>query len=132
MPVYNGEKYIKSALNSLLAQTLIDFELIISDNASVDRTEEICREYEAKDKRIRYIRQKKNRGPIWNFSFVLQKSVGTFFMWAAHDDLWDKSFAFKLIKKFETEPETTVAIASEAQYMINIMDRMVGKETPPP
>ena len=45
MPVYNGDQYIREALDSLLAQTFTDFELIISDNASTDRTSEICREY---------------------------------------------------------------------------------------
>ena len=49
MPVYNGTKYIREALDSLLAQTFRDFELIISDNASTDDTESICREYVARD-----------------------------------------------------------------------------------
>jgi len=53
MPVYNGERYLKAALDSVLAQTFRDFELIISDNASTDATEEICREYAARDPRIR-------------------------------------------------------------------------------
>ena len=62
MPVYNGEKYIREALDSLLAQTFTDFELIISDNASTDATEIICREYAAHYPQIRYVRQRVNRG----------------------------------------------------------------------
>lgn len=86
MPVYNGEKSIREALDSLLAQTFTDFELIISDNASTDGTEAICREYVERDPRIRYVRQSENRGPIANFQFVLEEAVGEYFMWAAHDD----------------------------------------------
>ena len=54
MPVYNGERYIRQALDALLAQTFVDFELIISDNASTDRTQDICLDYAAKDNRIKY------------------------------------------------------------------------------
>ena len=92
MPVYNGEKYIREALDSLLAQTFTDFELIISDNASTDGTEAICREYAARDPRIRYVRQSENRGPTANFHFVLDEAVGEYFMWAAYDDLWGNHF----------------------------------------
>lgn len=87
MPVYNGEEFIREALDSLLAQTFTDFELIISDNASTDRTEAICRDYAGKDSRIRYIRQSENMGASDNFQFVLDKAVGEYFMWAAYDDL---------------------------------------------
>lgn len=86
MPVYNGEPFIREALDSLLAQTFTDFELIISDNASMDCTEAICREYAGKDKRIRYVRQEENRGAMTNFQFVLDEAVGEYFMWAAADD----------------------------------------------
>jgi len=59
LPVFNGERYLKDALDSILAQTYQDFELIISDNASTDHTQQICRKYVAKDSRIRYYRNKK-------------------------------------------------------------------------
>jgi glycosyltransferase involved in cell wall biosynthesis len=97
MPVYNGNKYIREALDSLLSQTHSNFELIISDNASTDATEMICREYLKRDVRISYIRQEKNLGPIWNFNFVLQLAQGEYFMWAAHDDIWDKDWLSKLL-----------------------------------
>lgn len=87
MPVYNGEETICQALDSLLAQTFTDFELIISDDASTDRTGEICLEYAKKDPRIRYVRQPENRGANFNFQFVLDKARGEYFMWAAQDDV---------------------------------------------
>ena len=95
MPVFNGEKFICEALDSLLAQTFTDFELIISDNASTDGTEAICGEYAAKDSRIRYVRQAENLGPAANFKYVLDVAVGEYFMWAAADDLWAPNFIDK-------------------------------------
>lgn len=92
MPVYNGERHIRPALESLLAQTFADFELIISDNASTDGTESICREYAARDARIGYFRQEKNRGASANFQFVLDQARGEFFMWAACDDVRSPDF----------------------------------------
>lgn len=89
MPVHNGARFIREAIDSLLAQTFSDFELIISDNASIDITEAICREYAAMDQRIRYVRQPENLGATANFIFVLDKAVGRYFMWAAADDIWD-------------------------------------------
>lgn len=87
MPVYNGETFIREALDSLLAQTFTDFELIISDNASTDGTDASCRKYAERDSRIRYIRQAENRGAVANFQFVLDEAVGKYFMWAAADDM---------------------------------------------
>lgn len=92
MPVYNGEPFIREAMISLLAQTYADFELIISDNGSTDSTQVICKEFAAKDARIRYVRQTENRGPVANFQFVLDESVGEYFMWCAVDDKRDQTF----------------------------------------
>jgi glycosyltransferase involved in cell wall biosynthesis len=88
MPVYNGESYIREALDSLLAQTFSDFELLISDNASTDGTQAICETYARKDRRIRYVRQNNNLGAGRNFEYVLDHAHGKYFMWAAHDDMW--------------------------------------------
>lgn len=92
MPVYNGEKYVRDALNTLLQQTFADFELIISDNASSDQTESICREYAQRDARIVYFRQKENLGAAANFQFVLDRAQADLFMWAAYDDEWAKNY----------------------------------------
>ena len=97
MPVFNGAKFISYAIESLLAQTFSDFELIISDNASTDSTEKICRHYAENDSRIRYIRQHVNLGAIDNFQIVLNESTSPFFMWAAADDIWDSKWIETLI-----------------------------------
>jgi glycosyltransferase involved in cell wall biosynthesis len=86
VPVYNGEGYLRRALESLLAQDFDDFELIISDNGSTDGTEAICREFAARDARVRYLREPENRGASWNFSRLPQVARGEFFRWHCHDD----------------------------------------------
>lgn len=96
MPVYNGEKYIRDALDSLLKQSFADFELIISDNASTDATESIGRQYAKNDARIRYLRQESNIGAAANFRFVLNQAGGSYFMWAACDDMWSLDWLEKL------------------------------------
>ena len=104
MPIYNAAKYLREALDALLGQTYGNFELIISDNASTDETEAICREYAERDRRIRYIRQEKNIFGIPNFNFVLREAKGDYFMWAAHDDIRGARFLEKCIEKFLHDP----------------------------
>lgn len=100
MPVYNGEPYIREALDSLLAQTFPDFEVIISDNASTDNTQTICQEYAGRDSRVRYVRQSKNTGALANFQFVLGEAQGEYFLWAAADDCIDTNWLSLLIGNF--------------------------------
>ena len=78
MPVHNGERYIQDWLDSLLQLTFIDIELIISDNASTDGTGDICREYAARDSRIRCFRESHNLGTQPNFELVLNESLGKY------------------------------------------------------
>ena len=87
LPVYNGENFLEFALDSILGQTFQDFELIISDNASTDATESICRRYAAKDSRIRYYRNPNNQGAAQNYNRVFALARGEYFKWAAHDDV---------------------------------------------
>lgn len=98
MPVYNGEKYIRRALDSLLAQDHENMELIISDNASTDSTWEVLQTYACQDRRIILFRQSENIGPIQNFQFVLDQARGEYFLWAAHDDYRDNNYVSTLLK----------------------------------
>ena len=116
MPVYNGEPFIRKALDCLLAQTFTDFELIISDNASPDRTPEICQEYAAKDARIRYIRQKENKGATWNFNFVLEQACAEYFMWAACDDLWSPDCLLKYVEVLDNDESVALVFCCCGVY----------------
>jgi glycosyltransferase involved in cell wall biosynthesis len=104
LPVYNGEAYLRGALDSLLGQTFTDLELIISDNASTDRTPEICRAYAARDPRVRFIRHQINRGVAWNHNFALGQATGTYFRWASHDDLCAPDFVARCVKELDADP----------------------------
>lgn len=92
LPVFNGAKYLTEAIESLRAQTFTDYELIISDNASTDSTEEIARAAASEDGRITYHRHDINGGGPANYNFVLGESRSEYFMWHAHDDLRDRRF----------------------------------------
>ena len=104
LPVFNGEKFIASTLEYLLRQTYGDFELIISDNASTDRTEQICREYAERDSRIRYIRQPENIGAVPNFNQVFEISDSQYFKWAAVDDQCDPTYLEKAVQILDNHP----------------------------
>jgi glycosyltransferase involved in cell wall biosynthesis len=104
LPVYNGEAYLRGALDSLLGQTFTDLELIISDNGSTDRTPEICRAYAARDPRVRYIRHQVNRGVPWNHNFALGQATGEYFRWASHDDLCAPDFVARCVKELDADP----------------------------
>jgi glycosyltransferase involved in cell wall biosynthesis len=114
-PVYNGEKYVRGALDSLLAQTFTDFELIISDNASTDTTEAICLEYASQDPRIRYLRQSENCGLAANFQLVLDAAKCEYFMWAAADDRWDSGWLAALVEHLG--PGVALAFGSSMSFL---------------
>jgi glycosyltransferase involved in cell wall biosynthesis len=116
LPVYNGEKYLEGALESLLAQDYRHFELIISDNASTDRTEQICLRYAENDKRIRFHRSKSNLGAAANFNLVFRLSGGEYFMWAAHDDLWHPSYISRCLEGLRQDANV-VLCASAVQFI---------------
>lgn len=105
MPVFNGDKYLRNAINALLSQSFTDFELIISDNASSDQTEAICRQYADRDSRIKYVRQRENKGACANFKFVLDEARGEYFMWAACDDTHSPDFIEVNFKFLSENPE---------------------------
>lgn len=102
--MFNGENYLIEALESILAQTYGDYELIISDNASTDRTMEICQAYVAKDPRIRYFRNTTNIGGAGNFNKVFKLSSGEYFKWAAHDDVIGREFISECVKVLDADP----------------------------
>jgi glycosyltransferase involved in cell wall biosynthesis len=109
MPVYNGEEYLGTSLDSLLRQTYTDFELIISDNGSEDDTERICREYARRDSRIRYIRREMNLGAAANFNAVFGLSKGELFKWAAADDLCEPTYLEQCVRRLRENPHAILA-----------------------
>jgi glycosyltransferase involved in cell wall biosynthesis len=109
VPVYNADKYLEQAFRSLLDQTFGDFEMIVSDNASSDRTPEICQEYARQDRRIRYVRQPHNLGGGWNHNQVLNLAECEYFKWATHDDLHDPQFLERCVVALNENPKAVLA-----------------------
>jgi glycosyltransferase involved in cell wall biosynthesis len=115
LPVYNGELFLAEALDALLAQTYDDFELIISDNASSDRTAEICREYQARDARITFVRQDRNLGAAANHNALVPLARGRYFKWASHDDVYAPTLLERCVAVLESDPEPVLVHSLEAQ-----------------
>jgi glycosyltransferase involved in cell wall biosynthesis len=109
LPVYNGERFLEEALASLLAQTFADFELIICDNASTDGTAEICRNYVARDRRLRYFRNVTNIGFARNFNRVFALRKGDYFKWASADDLCEAELLAHCLEVLETDSSAVLA-----------------------
>ena len=109
LPVYNGEHYLESTLESIVAQTFTDFELIISDNASTDATPEICRAIAARDRRICYFRNPVNLGAAKNYNRVFELSRGKYFKWNGHDDPLPPDFLELCVATLERDDTVVLA-----------------------
>jgi glycosyltransferase involved in cell wall biosynthesis len=105
LPVYNGGDTLRRVLESIVVQTRKDFKVVISDNASSDSTESICREFQKKDDRLVYVRQPSNIGAEANFDFVLSAADTKYFMWAAADDVRSSEFLEKNVEYLEVNPD---------------------------
>lgn len=121
MPVYNGEDVLKQRLESIINQSHSNFLLIISDNGSTDKSQEICEEMSKKDERITYFRHEENKGGYWNFNFVLKKAKTKYFVWAAVDDIWSQNFLEKNIDVLEKN-ENVVGSIGELSAFNRIKD----------
>jgi len=130
LPVYNGERFIAGAIDSLLAQDYAQIELIVSDNASTDRTPEICREYAAKDPRVHYHCNSTNLGVIKNFNQVFELASGDYFMWAGDHDLRAPTFISRCMEIMVADPSVvlccsqTVRVAPNGRYSAIIPPRL--------
>ncbi len=116
MPVYNGETYLEVAIGSVLAQSFDDLELIICDNASTDRTAEICQDYATRDPRIRYFRNPQNLGAAPNYNLAFSHARGRYFKWLAHDDRMTPSYLAKAVRVLD-ERTDAVLCNSVVQYI---------------
>ena len=109
MPVYNGERYVEESIKSVLAQTFDDFEFLISDNGSTDRTPEICQDFAVQDSRISYTRNEQNIGASANYNTLVQKATAPYFRWSNADDLLAPSLHEACLNVLESNPEAVLA-----------------------
>jgi glycosyltransferase involved in cell wall biosynthesis len=109
VPVYNGERFVAQSLDSLLAQTYTDFELVIVDNCSTDGTEDICRSFASRDPRVRYFRNERNIGGPGNFCRAFRLSRGEYHKWSTADDYWEPTVVEKGVALLDANPELVLA-----------------------
>jgi glycosyltransferase involved in cell wall biosynthesis len=109
LPVYNGERYLAVAVESILGQTFDDFELLISDNASTDATEEIARDFASRDERIRYVRQERNLGAGPNFNAAMRLTRADFVKWASFDDALAPGYLQACVDLLDEHPDAPYA-----------------------
>lgn len=112
----NHAHCISNAIDSLLAQTHGNIELIIVDGASEDNTKQICEEYANRDKRVRYKRSETNQGLVKDFANVLAAGRGEYYMWAADDDWWHPKFVETIVAVLEKNPNYGVAMSNFSEH----------------
>ena len=115
LPVFNAEPYLEQSLASILAQTHRHFELIISDNASEDATEDICLRYAARDARVHYHRNPRNLGVTFNFRQVVALSSGKYFLWATHDDMFAPEYVERCVSILEHNPDVVLCYSKSIE-----------------
>jgi glycosyltransferase involved in cell wall biosynthesis len=111
LPVHNGENYIAETLSCFLGQTFTDLEVVVSDNASADRTREIVESFAARDARVRYVRQATNVGGAENYNVVFHEARGEYFTWTAHDDLRSPGWVEQAVAALDAHPDAALAIS---------------------
>jgi len=105
VPVYNRAEGLRKTLECLIAQTYHNIEIVISDNGSLSNAvAEVANEFVTKDNRVRFFKQPENKGVSFNFKFVLEKSIGDYFMWATDDDWWSPFFVEKIMTSIRQQP----------------------------
>jgi glycosyltransferase involved in cell wall biosynthesis len=108
LPVYNEEKFIASTIESILAQTYVHFELIISDNSSTDKTSFICQDYVTQDPRVKHFQQETNVGAVANAQYVVNIANGHYFVWVSGHDIWHPEFLEKSLNVMEKDEEVVL------------------------
>ena len=115
LPVFNGERYLARAIESVLGQDFRDLELIVCDNASTDRTPEICAAYARRDARVRYFRNPRNLGAGPNYDRCFRLARGEYFKWAAHDDRLAPDYLSRTVAALDAAPEAVPGHPGRAQ-----------------
>ena len=116
MPVYNSERWIVEAVDSILRQSYRDLELIICDNASTDGTPEICRAIVARDRRVRYCLHPENLGINENYNQVFRRARGMYFKWASSNDICDERLIERCVEVLEARPDVVLCHAHAALF----------------
>ena len=137
LPVRNGQRYLRQVLDSLLAQTYADLEVLIADNGSTDDTRAICQEYVARDPRVRYFRSDTDEGPAWNFNRLVPLARGEYFRWAAADDLLAPQYLARCVEALDANADAVCAypdtvVIDDAGERVGSNDYHLALDAPSP
>jgi carbonic anhydrase/acetyltransferase-like protein (isoleucine patch superfamily)/MoaA/NifB/PqqE/SkfB family radical SAM enzyme/tetratricopeptide (TPR) repeat protein len=114
VPLYNEERFIAQTLDSLLGQDYQNWEMVISDDASSDRSGEICQEYARKDPRIRYLRNRNNLGCVRNCNRLAELANGDYFLWGFQHDLYESTYLSRCVGVMHRQPELALCYSRTA------------------
>ncbi len=123
IPVFNGDRWIRPTIESILSQTFENFELVIVDNSSTDDTVQICREFAQQDKRVVLHVNETNIGAALNFNKAFEVSDAEYFKWASSNDIIAPTFLERCVEVLDTEPD--VVIAAPKTQIIDENDEVV-------
>lgn len=116
IPVFNDEASIGRTIESVLAQTMGDVELVITDNASEDGVEDICRSYAKADDRIRYFRHPRNIGLLPNFNYAFEQTTGEYIRWLGCGDWLAPEYLDRCSAALDRQPEAVLATCYQDHY----------------
>ena len=111
MPVRNGASYIRDSLDAVMRQSFGDFLVIVSDNASSDETPTIVSEYVSHDARVQLQQRARDVGVIENFNGLLDQASSEYFVWLAHDDIWEPCYLERLVTLLDKDQTAVLAFA---------------------
>lgn len=129
LPVYNGERWLAQTIDSVLAQTWSNLELVIADNASTDGTEALCKTYVAKDSRVRYHRNPENIGLSNNFNRAFELSRGKYFKWTSCSDTIAPNFVEKCVDVLEQRLEVILVYPGTCLFETNPNDGVSSRDS---
>ena len=123
LPVYNGQEHLTQAIDSVLKQTFVDFELLILDNCSVDQTLKIAQSFH--DPRIRIVSNEKNIGMIGNWNKAVELALGEYIKILSHDDLLEPTCLAEQFRGFQKLTEKNIGIVTGKRQIINESGKVI-------
>lgn len=114
MPVYNAQRFLKDAIDTVLSQSFSDFELIVVDDCSTDGSYEILLGYRGNDERVRVYKNEENRGVSYTRNFGVSKAENDYIAFIDSDDMWEKDKLFKQIELINQHEEVDICYTGSA------------------
>jgi glycosyltransferase involved in cell wall biosynthesis len=137
LPVFNGETYLAETITSILSQEFTDFELLVADNASTDRTRDIVESFARVDGRVRLITNARNEGAAQNYNRLVHAARGELFKWAGYDDLLEPTYLQRCVAALDADPGAvlaypeTVIIDADGRVVSSYLERLrVDQQAP--